>query len=1508
MAQQFRIEVVVDPSGARQGVQATNRELEKVESAASRVGAVLRRALSFAAAGALATSAVRSFAAYEQGLVGVGKTANLAGAELAALGGDILSLSTRLPVAQRELLAIAQAAGQLGVTGAANILRYTETVAQLGTASDLAGDQAASTLARLQNVTGETADTVNVLASVIVRLGNEFAATESEIAGVGTRVAQATAAFDVSSAQAVGLGAAIKALGVEAELAGTEVGRGFRAIEGAVRAGGDQLERFAAVAGTSAEEFAAAFQSSNVAGFQRFIEGLGRIRAEGGSVAATLAQLGFDGERSAAVYGSLATRADLVAAALATAQDELTVVNALTTEAARGADTLTGDWGRLINAARALAAGIGTGGVGGALRVVVQTGADVLRVFGGVDEGFQRSRETAEALAGAIQSGATALAIYAGGLGALRFADFIAGNVAAAQAVFTAAAAERAKVAGLVQSTAAELANTQALIASEVAQLRVTRANLAHNYALAASVPILEARLAGIASEIALDNQLAALDARRLATSAALEAAEARLAAASGAAAAAKTGLAAASRTLIGFLTSPTGLVVGIGAVVFALTTLETASERARRVLDEMTLSADEAADALGAYRAAFAATVDARSSGDLARQRTALLGVVDAIELGIERIQELQEERGAGALVELAVAADLTGIDESRLRAQIAERLGGALELELSLGGGVSEDLARQVNAVLERLPRVSDELVKRLQFANTQTQGFFQLEGLREGEAQAAATGEALERLARSTGSAQQAIEELLAAGGVRAAPSNELIEAARREQAQWVDSLKATEEQAARTGDALSTAGGGFTAFSEEVVKGRESLAGYLDDLRRETELVGVSAQERERAIALRDVERLAVEAGILPQERLAETILAGVTSRDELEGALGRLLDQYEAATRAAEADERAQQRAQQAADARAGALRSLQAQLVGSFARSAQLADELAGLSEIERERAEALRQASQSAFQAGASLQAVAAFTAVAAQLERVVDLREQLAAQGARDRAGDYLAALADETRLEGLLADQREEAEAVRRAQASATGLASDELETFLALVRDETRATQAARQAREAATQAQRAQAESYGALAAELVALELDAARLDQQLAGLTERQIGAGETLRAALDAAASAGGGPAALALLSALAAQLGEVEARAAALADQTRQADLLERITGGQAELAQVQSDLNALLEQGAISAERYASAMRQVDAASARAEGTISGGFRAGLLEVQERLADVSGAAEAVVVRGFGAAEDAIAEFAVTGELNVSRMVDGIISDLARLLLRQALGGLLGLAGGGGGLLDGLLGGARAKGGDVKQNTPYLVGEKGPEIVIPSTSGVVIPADRTAAFLAGAARATGQRGGTGLDRPALAAEGGAGLSGGALGAALRTASLGEVLDALGLPVAGQRKGGGSVHAGQPYLVGEDGPELLMGRSPISTPVGGGSFVPDGRAASSFSGLARPAAAPVVTVAPAPAPIVQTYIVEDESRVVAAIEGPRGEQAILNVVRRNRDAIASF
>lgn len=120
------------------------------------------------------------------------------------------------------------------------------------------------------------------------------------------------------------------------------------------------------------------------------------------------------------------------------------------------------------------------------------------------------------------------------------------------------------------------------------------------------------------------------------------------------------------------------------------------------------------------------------------------------------------------------------------------------------------------------------------------------------------------------------------------------------------------------------------------------------------------------------------------------------------------------------------------------------------------------------------------------------------------------------------------------------------------------------------------------------------------------------------------------------------------------------------------------------------------------------------------------------------------------------------GFKGMEDALVSFATTGKLSFTSLANSIIADIIRMQARAAISGLFSAAvsavGGyfgngfattaaniqGGNSLDNLVnntGGwgtipARATGGPVDAGTTYLVGEKGPELFNPGTSGTIIP----------------------------------------------------------------------------------------------------------------------------------------------------------------------------
>lgn len=117
----------------------------------------------------------------------------------------------------------------------------------------------------------------------------------------------------------------------------------------------------------------------------------------------------------------------------------------------------------------------------------------------------------------------------------------------------------------------------------------------------------------------------------------------------------------------------------------------------------------------------------------------------------------------------------------------------------------------------------------------------------------------------------------------------------------------------------------------------------------------------------------------------------------------------------------------------------------------------------------------------------------------------------------------------------------------------------------------------------------------------------------------------------------------------------------------------------------------------------------------------------------------------VAAMRGTFDGTLVDGFGRAGEVLER----GLLGAIRKGSLGFEDLRRVGLKvlddiaaQAVGTLfdsVGLSGGGGGLLSGVLGSilglpGRATGGSVAPERPYLVGERGPELFVPTSAGRV------------------------------------------------------------------------------------------------------------------------------------------------------------------------------
>lgn len=276
---------------------------------------------------------------FESAVTGVYKTVDGTPAQLQRISDQIKQMSANeLPATTKEISAVAEAAGQLGIA-TEDVIGFTRVMIDLGESTNLSAEEAASSLAKFANITGTAAADYSRLGSVIVGLGNNFATTEADIVEMGTRLASAGTLAGLTEPQIMGLATAMSSVGIEAEAGGTAMTQTLSAIEKAVATGGDELDEFARIAGTSSKDFARMWKDNAVSALQLFVSGLGKLDEQGESATIVLDEMGLSGVRQSNMLKSLALAADTMTGAVNLASTAWEENTALAEEAGKRYET-----------------------------------------------------------------------------------------------------------------------------------------------------------------------------------------------------------------------------------------------------------------------------------------------------------------------------------------------------------------------------------------------------------------------------------------------------------------------------------------------------------------------------------------------------------------------------------------------------------------------------------------------------------------------------------------------------------------------------------------------------------------------------------------------------------------------------------------------------------------------------------------------------------------------------------------------------------------------------------------------------------------------------------------------------------------------------------------------------------------------------------------------------------------------------------------------------------------
>jgi TP901 family phage tail tape measure protein len=261
----------------------------------------------------------------------VGRTTNMTTQEVQELYKEFKDFNTRTP--RTELLALAESAGKIGITGKENIKNFVQEANKIKVAlgKDL-GEDAINQIAKISDVfeVAETrgvlvGDAMTLVGNTINKLGEVSTAKESYIVDFLFRLGGIGKQAKMTVPEVAALGATLDQLGLTAEVSSTAMSQVLMDMF-------MNTSEYAKIAGMDLTSFNEILQEDSIEAFTLFLEGLNGNNDGLAVMGNKLKDISVDGVRGISVITSLASKTNVLRKSLADANKEYATGNSMLLE------------------------------------------------------------------------------------------------------------------------------------------------------------------------------------------------------------------------------------------------------------------------------------------------------------------------------------------------------------------------------------------------------------------------------------------------------------------------------------------------------------------------------------------------------------------------------------------------------------------------------------------------------------------------------------------------------------------------------------------------------------------------------------------------------------------------------------------------------------------------------------------------------------------------------------------------------------------------------------------------------------------------------------------------------------------------------------------------------------------------------------------------------------------------------------------------------------------------